>query len=178
MDEKFQLLLLTMNGVNNKKTSLYAVRVVNSVKLNMKKLIVVTLNWENQWLMTFRFTKRSMKEPFQHWTMVPTNVLFVVTNGIPRSLYQKGEKMRELLEAKYCKVFNIQKSLDEDMECEECNAYMRALEEPNPYKCKSLIFLRWWADEVIDLGPANLSTEVETDDHPIHGSARSTRVET
>jgi len=56
--------------------------------------------------------------------------------------------MRELTEAKYCKFFKIQKSMDEDMECEKCSAFFRVLQEPNPHKCRDLIFLRWWTDEI------------------------------
>ena len=56
--------------------------------------------------------------------------------------------MREIREAKYCKFFEIQRDADEDMECDRCNAFEACMEEPNPYKCKDLIFLRWWADEI------------------------------
>ena len=56
--------------------------------------------------------------------------------------------MRKLTEAKYCKLFKIQKSLDEDLGCNECYAYKASLEEANPHRCKDLIFLRWWADEI------------------------------
>lgn len=57
-------------------------------------------------------------------------------------------KMRKIVEAKYCKFFKIKKDIDEDMGCDECSAYHRCTEEPNPYKCRDLVFLRWLADEV------------------------------
>jgi len=39
----------------------------------------------------------------------------------------------------------------ENMECGACHAYEGSLEEPNPYRCKDLIFLRWWTDEIQSL---------------------------
>lgn len=56
--------------------------------------------------------------------------------------------MRELTEAKYCRFFKIQKTMGEDMECEKCSAFFSVLQEPNPYKCRDLIFLKWWTDEI------------------------------
>jgi hypothetical protein len=56
--------------------------------------------------------------------------------------------MAELTEAKYCEFYGVQKTAEEDMECEKCEDYKPMMSEPNPFKCKYLIFLRWWTDEI------------------------------
>ncbi len=65
-----------------------------------------------------------------------------------QSSYPTPKTRRELTEAKYCRFFKVQKSVEEDMECDKCSAFFRVLQEPNPYKCRDLIFLKWWTDEI------------------------------
>lgn len=56
--------------------------------------------------------------------------------------------MREMVELRYCQLLDIRADIKDDLGCENCDAYQRCLEEPNPFKCKELVFLKWFADEI------------------------------